>query len=108
MARWIYSVEGADLFTSLPELTVAGAEGLVRFTPAPERSGTATISVVLEDSGGTFPVRAAPSAVWAKYPTVREASGGSGELSFGPPLMARSPAVEPDHWKDAILVHPEP
>ena len=27
--KWIYSVQGADLFTSLPELSVAGAEGLV-------------------------------------------------------------------------------
>jgi len=101
--RWIFSVQGADLFASGPELTVAGADGMVRFTPAPERSGTATISVVLEDSGGSFPVRAAPSALWGvAYPTVREPSG---EPSRRDGALATSPAVEPDHWKDAILVY---
>ena len=93
-------MEGAGLFSAPPALSVEGDTGVVRFTPAPHSSGTATVTVVLEDSGGTFPVRSAPGAGWVRaFPTARAPSGDTLAHSADPRV------VEPDHWKDAILTN---
>jgi outer membrane protein assembly factor BamB len=99
---FVVTPDNEALFATPPAIT---AEGTLTFTPAPEASGTATVSVVLKDDGGTanggqdtsaaqtfvitgLPVNDAPAFVKGPDQSLPEGAGAQSVIGWATAISA--------------------
>lgn len=108
LSEWIVTTDRPELFSAGPVLTATGGRyGKLAFTPAPGASGSATVSVVARDDGGTanggadtsvpiqFPITITPGPTPSPTasPTARPTASPTARATPGPTPSSTAPST---------------